>query len=144
MRIALVLLLSVFPSLFQTEGPGIAIHMQQRVVAGYAGPAIEKTVRQWNPRETAIIICDMWDQHWCKGATSRVAELAPRLNRVISVARQKGMLIVHAPSDCMAYYKDFPGRKLALRYDSKKYEAIISSDNLASEEGGVSPIDHTD
>jgi nicotinamidase-related amidase len=141
--------------LFQVGGAGwgaggeeIAIRMQKRVVSGAAsggsGVAIVTTVQQWNPHETAIIICDMWNQHWCKGATSRVAELAPRLNHVIAVARQEGMLIVHAPSDCMDYYKDSPGRKLALRYDSKKYGAIISSDNLASEKGAVWPIDQSD
>ncbi|MBN1443410.1 MAG: nicotinamidase, partial [Planctomycetes bacterium] len=20
----------------------------------------------WSPRETAIVICDMWDRHWCQ------------------------------------------------------------------------------
>jgi len=137
--------------LFQVESrgraagsEGVAIHMQKRVASGGSGSAVVTEVQQWNPHETAIIICDMWNQHWCKGATSRVAELAPKLNDVITVARQRGMLIVHAPSDCMAYYKDFPGRKLALRYDSKKYEAIISGDNLVSEKGAVWPIDQSD
>ena len=83
-------------------GDGIAIRMQRRVAAGGSGSEVVTAVQQWNPHETAIIICDMWNQHWCKGATSRVAELAPRLNQVIAVARQQGMLIVHAPSDCMA------------------------------------------
>jgi nicotinamidase-related amidase len=138
--------------LFQVESrgraagsEGVAIHMQKRVASGgSSGSAVVTEVQQWNPHETAIIICDMWNQHWCKGVTSRVAELAPKLNDVITVARQRGMLIVHAPSDCMAYYKDFPGRKLALRYDSKKYEAIISGDNLVSEKGAVWPIDQSD
>ncbi|MHC4628506.1 MAG: hypothetical protein ACYTDV_16135, partial [Planctomycetota bacterium] len=31
----------------------------------------------WAPSQTAIIICDVWDQHWCKGANRRGAELAP-------------------------------------------------------------------
>ncbi|HCO96509.1 MAG TPA: hypothetical protein DIU00_21655, partial [Phycisphaerales bacterium] len=39
---------------------------------------------QWNPKQTAIIICDMWNEHWCKGATRRVAELAPYMNEVVS------------------------------------------------------------
>jgi type 1 glutamine amidotransferase len=39
---------------------------------------------RWNPSETAIIICDMWDQHWCKGATRRVAEVAPRMNQFVA------------------------------------------------------------
>ena len=26
------------------------------------------------PSQTAIIVCDMWDRHWCQGATRRVAD----------------------------------------------------------------------
>ena len=153
MRIALMLLLSLFPCLFQADaglagksGEGISIRMQRRVAAhtGDQAPMVVAEVQEWNPHETAIIICDMWDQHWCKGATSRVAELASRLNRVISAARQKGMLIVHAPSDCMPYYKDWAGRQLALRYDSKKYAHLISDSNLSTEKGAVWPIDQSD
>jgi nicotinamidase-related amidase/type 1 glutamine amidotransferase len=68
---------------------------------------------QWDPRKTAIIICDMWDNHWCKGATDRVGEIAARLNRVIAVARDRGVLIIHAPSNCMDFYKETPQRRLA-------------------------------
>src|SRR5688500_3082271 len=56
------------------------------------------------PRGTAIIVCDMWDQHWCKGATDRVGEMAPRMNEVIEAARKRGMLIIHAPSETMDFY----------------------------------------
>ena len=31
----------------------------------------------WDPRKTAIIICDMWDRHTCRGAERREAEIAP-------------------------------------------------------------------
>ena len=68
---------------------------------------------QWDPSETAIIICDMWDQHWCKGATRRVAELAPRMNQFVDEARKKGVLIVHAPSATVSHYKDHSARKRA-------------------------------
>ena len=64
----------------------------------------------WDPEETAIIICDMWDRHWCDNATKRVAEMAPRMNKVISEARKKGITIIHAPSSTMDYYKDYPQR----------------------------------
>src|SRR4051812_46066396 len=47
----------------------------------------EQTVH-WNPKQTAMVICDMWNQHWCKGATARVAEMAPRMNKVIQEARR--------------------------------------------------------
>ncbi len=25
---------------------------------------------EWDPAKTAIVICDMWNQHWCQGATA--------------------------------------------------------------------------
>ncbi len=67
----------------------------------------------WTPERTAVVICDMWNQHWCKSATARVAEMAPRMNQVISALRARGVLIIHCPSDTMAYYQAFPERKLA-------------------------------
>ncbi len=45
---------------------------------------------EWNPAETAIIICDMWDKHWCEGATSRVGELATVINKVVSKGAGQG------------------------------------------------------
>lgn len=68
---------------------------------------------EWNPSETAIIICDMWDQHWCKGATSRVGELAPRMNEIVRKARDMGIMIVHAPSGTVNFYENHPARKRA-------------------------------
>ncbi len=38
---------------------------------------ISHEAQQWNASQTAIIICDMWDKHWCSGATKRVIEMAP-------------------------------------------------------------------
>jgi nicotinamidase-related amidase/type 1 glutamine amidotransferase len=69
--------------------------------------------QQWDPNETAIIICDMWNQHWCKGATARVAELAPVMNQVVAAARAKGVFIIHAPSGTIDHYKDHPARLTA-------------------------------
>ena len=47
---------------------------------------------QWDPAQTAVIICDMWNQHWCQGATRRVGELAPAMNKAVAAARAKGVL----------------------------------------------------
>jgi nicotinamidase-related amidase/type 1 glutamine amidotransferase len=105
---------------------------------------IANEIQEWNPEETAIIICDMWNEHWCKGATKRVAEMAPLMNEVVSIAREKGVLIVHAPSDCMEYYKDHPARKLGRKYKSKKAESLIAGGLLDSEEGAEWPIDQSD
>jgi len=73
---------------------------------------VQDTVK-WAPRRTAIIVCDMWDQHWCRGATRRTAELAPHMNDVVSKARDKGVLIIHAPSGTVEAYADRPARKRA-------------------------------
>ncbi len=68
---------------------------------------------EWDAAKTAIIVCDMWDTHWCEGAARRVAEMAPAMDKVLRAAREKGVLIVHAPSDTMDAYKDAPQRKRA-------------------------------
>jgi nicotinamidase-related amidase len=63
---------------------------------------------------TAIIICDMWDKHWCGGATQRVAGLAHRMDPVLQQARAAGVLVIHAPSETMTVYKNAPQRLLVL------------------------------
>lgn len=65
----------------------------------------------WDPKKTAIVIVDMWDDHHCVSAAQRVVEMAPHMNRTIKAARERGVLIVHAPSDCAKYYKDARQRK---------------------------------
>lgn len=72
---------------------------------------VEKSQAEWKVAETAIVICDMWDNHWCASAAERVDAMAPVMNRVISAARANGVMIVHAPSDTMDFYKDTPQRK---------------------------------
>ncbi|MBS0265038.1 MAG: isochorismatase family protein [Planctomycetes bacterium] len=67
----------------------------------------------WDPRRTAVVICDMWDKHWCAGATKRVGEMAARMNAVVAKARSQGALIIHCPSDTLDFYKDTPQRRLA-------------------------------
>jgi len=75
-------------------------------------PAYE-TVR-WAPGKTALVICDMWDRHWCKGAEKRVAEMAPEMNRLVARARKLGIQVIHAPSTCVDFYGDSPQRKRAM------------------------------
>lgn len=98
----------------------------------------------WNARQTAIIVCDMWDAHHCLNAVRRAKELAPRMNQVLRAARDRGALIVHAPSGCMAPYADRPGRKLA---QSAPTAADLPDEigqwcrQIPSEERGVYPVD---
>ncbi|MDR0794641.1 MAG: cysteine hydrolase, partial [Tannerella sp.] len=101
-------------------------------------------IEAWKPAETAIIICDMWDKHWCDDATARVAEMAPRMNEVLTIARDKGVKIVHAPSDCMDYYANHPGRKEAKRYSDRAITALANGRKLPSEENAPWPVDQSD
>src|SRR5688500_9500217 len=73
----------------------------------------EEEAVEWEGKKTALIICDMWDRHWCKGATERVGEMAPRMNEVVKAARAKGVFIIHAPSDTMKFYEGTVQRKRA-------------------------------
>lgn len=99
----------------------------------------------WKPRETAIIICDMWDEHWCKCATQRVAAMAPKMNAVVKAARARGVFVIHAPSDCMDFYKDSPGRKLALAAPkAKNAPADVEAGCRKLEREPNYPIDDSD
>lgn len=71
----------------------------------------------WPAEKTAIIICDMWDRHWCDSATARVARMAPQVNAFVNAARAKGVTIVHAPSSTIDFYQDHPARKRVGQYD---------------------------
>ncbi len=70
----------------------------------------EKDV-DWKVAETAIIICDMWEDHPCQMSAHRVDVMAPAVNRVISAARSLGVQIIHAPSDGMPHYAATPARE---------------------------------
>lgn len=73
----------------------------------------EKRV-EWVASETAIIICDMWDDHYCKSSAQRVGVLVPKMNEVVSRAREHGAQIIHAPSGTVDIYADTAFRKRAI------------------------------
>lgn len=75
---------------------------------------VSETPRVLRAAQTAILICDMWDQHWSRGASERVNEMAPRMNRVVSAARSKGVRVIHAPSDTLDFYAGSAARQRAL------------------------------
>jgi type 1 glutamine amidotransferase/nicotinamidase-related amidase len=67
--------------------------------------------REFPIAETAILICDMWDKHWCEGANRRCDALAVKMASIIPAARAKGIQIIHAPSETMSFYADTPQRR---------------------------------
>src|SRR4051812_10737012 len=86
----------------------------------------EKRV-EWDPKKTALIVCDMWDDHWCKSAARRVGEMAGPLNEMVKAARARGVFIIHSPSTCTEFYKDTPQRRLALAAPFAKAPAPLAT-----------------
>lgn len=128
------------------QAEGLRISVQSRIASDLDSGAyiLVHEIRHWKPQETAIIICDMWDQHWCRSATKRVNELAPMVDKVVKIAREKGVLIVHAPSDVVDYYDGSPQRKLGKQYPHRELGRLLSGDRLESETQALWPIDQSD
>ena len=74
----------------------------------------EDTTEEWPAEQTALVLCDVWDRHTCRGAEERLAKLLPRMQQVVTTLRAAGALIVHAPSDTMPFYEGTPARQRAL------------------------------
>ena len=81
---------------------------------GYATWEASVTRKVIPARETAIVICDMWDNHWSRGAAERVNAMAPHMNEVLCAARARGVHVIHAPSDTMDFYASAPARQRIL------------------------------
>jgi nicotinamidase-related amidase len=97
------------------------------------------------PAGTAIVICDMWNLHWCKSATRRCGELAGKMAPLIDQARARGIHIVHAPSDTLDFYADHPARKRALAVPAAAPPTPIGGwCSLEPAREGKLPIDDSD
>lgn len=107
-----LLAMAAAPRLLSADDAVLRLHLRARPVDAKQEP--NRYAVEWKASETCLIICDMWDDHWCKSAARRVAEMAGPLNEVVQAARAKGIFIIHAPSSVTAFYKDTPQRKLAL------------------------------
>jgi nicotinamidase-related amidase len=99
---------------------------------------ITETPTQLQGNQTALLLCDVWDHHWCRGAERRLEPMLPRMNAVVKACRDKGVLIVHAPSNTMSFYEDHPAR---LRV---KEAPTIDPPPALEHEDPPSPIDASD
>jgi nicotinamidase-related amidase len=143
------LALAAAPAPEPGKGEPLALTLRSRVEAPGLGGASRVVTRAaaWDPKRTAIIVCDMWDLHHCLNATRRVGELAPRMNRVLDEARRRGVTVIHAPSSCMDAYKDHPARKRAQAAPrSRNLPADIGNwcKQIPAEERAEYPVDQTD
>jgi nicotinamidase-related amidase len=98
----------------------------------------------WDPAKAAVIICDMWDAHHCVSAAGRVAEMAPRVNSVVTTLRAEGTLIIHAPGDCVGFYVDTPARARAKEAPTAHAAAAIGWNDWSEEEATLLPKTLTD
>jgi len=91
--------------------PGtLRLQLRERREDGGKVQAVERTV-EWHVAETAIIVCDMWDDHYIQSAAQRVGVMVPRMNQVLTAARDRGVMIIHAPSETMDMYAETPYRQ---------------------------------
>jgi nicotinamidase-related amidase len=110
--------MTLLPSSAQGGQPAaLQLNTRARVLAkeAQASGRYDAVSRQvtCQPKKTALIICDMWDDHWCRGAARRVVELAGPMNKVVRRARDQGIFVIHAPSTCVDSYKGTAARRHA-------------------------------
>lgn len=129
--------------------PSWSLQLQERRAHELYPGLNHATIRSvaWDPRKSAIIVCDVWDLHHSVEAVRRVNEIAPRINRLVNVARQQGAVIIHAPSDCMPVYVGHPARiraEQAPRSASPPAQVAEWRHRIPSEVGGAYPVDQSD
>jgi len=109
---------------------------------------IRHTPQTVDCERVGLIICDVWDHHWCRGAEIRLAEMLPRMQALICALRDHGGTIIHAPSDTMAHYADHPARRRVLALPTVEPPPDLAHDDPplpvdASDEGCDTPGDET-
>jgi nicotinamidase-related amidase len=111
----LLMLAALIVNTLPTTAADSDLHLTLRTRANSDGKSVasEEKKTTWPAKKTALIICDMWDDHWCKGAAARVGELAGPMNEMVKQARSRGVVIIHAPSTCADFYKGTPQRERA-------------------------------
>lgn len=135
------------------EPASLTLNLRARTAApGQAPVAPTQRTVEWDPKKTAIIVCDMWDHHWCKSAEARVGELAGPMNEMLKAARARGVFVIHAPSTCTDFYKDTPQRKRAQSAPTAKTPVPLATAERwgtawnwpDGKREGVLPIDDSD
>jgi hypothetical protein len=100
------------PSAGADEAP-LKLNLRLRSKSGQGEFVLREKQVTWNPKKTALIVCDMWDDHWCRSAARRVTELAGPMDEVLRIMRGRGVLILHCPSSVTDFYKGTPQRQRA-------------------------------
>ena len=88
-----------------------ALSLRSRVRSNDAGWRETTVRRAIDPARSALLVCDVWDTHWCRTAAQRCAALAVRIDKLARAARNVGATVIHSPSGTMDYYRDAPQRR---------------------------------
>lgn len=98
----------------------LQLRAREEARAGSGEFRVVERAKDWDVAKTAIIVCDMWDDHYCKLAAQRVNVMAPKMNAVLTAARNHGVMIIHAPSGTMDLYEGTPYRERMKRAPAAK------------------------
>jgi nicotinamidase-related amidase len=146
--VAALVLVTTLAATAQSPDANLRLHTRSRLPSASADKydVVEKDVT-WNPKQSALIVCDVWDAHHCLNAVRRLDEMLPRMNQVLEKARSQGVLIIHAPSSCMAPYEGQPARERA-RKAPQAQQLPVDIDKwcrwIPAEEKDKYPIEQTD
>lgn len=132
----------------QLSAEEIALKLRYQQPVAEGGDRFHRLVRDetWQSTQTAVIVCDMWDAHHCVNAVRRGSELAPRIDAFISQLRERGAIVIHAPSECMPHYAQHPARLRAQatqRAQSLPDQIESWCHQIPSEEAAAYPVDQS-
>jgi nicotinamidase-related amidase len=144
-----IVLISLTPSVGWTDSNAIKLSLRSQVKdTSQPENAFRNLVRDeaWTARQTAVIVCDMWDSHHCYRAVQRENQMVPRMDSLLSTLRMRGATVIHAPSSCMAAYQDHPARQRVLEVPKVTSPEGINSwcHSIPAEESATYPIDQSD
>ena len=89
------------------QPPEFNLTIRQRALDHETGTTrwlVNDTRVQFKASEMALVVVDMWDQHWCSSVTERTGEMAIKINRTANVLRDQGAAIIWAPSQTTSFY----------------------------------------
>ena len=84
---------------------------------------------EWVASETVVIIIDMWQKVELQQINERTNEMVPAMNSMLNSLRNKGVLIIHAPSEGIDFYT---GQTARLNAENT---ASASNQKVMKEEG---------
>ena len=110
---------------------------------GFATWEVCETRETWPAGKTSLVLCDVWDRHTCSGAEVRLERMVPRMSEVVERLRGKGVLVIHAPSDTMAYYEGTPARQRAQEAPQDAALTVMTGEER-SKEDPPQPLDQSE